>query len=58
MALSNVWSRYVMANGVKTHYSASGDDGVGALVTDGEEGVALLNVDESGGHGLTMARHR
>ena len=28
MALSNVRSRYVMANGVKTHYSESGDDGV------------------------------
>ena len=27
MALSNVRSRYVMANGVKTHYSESGDDG-------------------------------
>lgn len=27
MALSNVRSRYVVANGVKTHYSETGDDG-------------------------------
>ena len=27
-------------------------DGVGAFVADREEGVALLNVGESGGHGV------
>jgi hypothetical protein len=27
-------------------------DGMGALIADGEEGVALLNVGEGGGHGV------
>ena len=27
MALTNVRSRYVVANGVKTHYAETGDDG-------------------------------
>ena len=32
-------------------------DGVGALVADGQEGVALSDMGEGGGHGSTMARH-
>ena len=33
-------------------------DGVGASVADGQEGVALLDMGEGGGHRFTMGRFR
>ena len=60
MALSNVRSRYVMANGVKTHYSESGDDGPVLIALHGggaagEEAVDVVAL--VGCYVLLGARH-
>ena len=33
-------------------------DGVGAFIANGQEGVALPDMGEGGGHGFSKARHR